>query len=121
MKHYVTRNRRAGEEIDYADGFDEYIGRDHTGRIVKFVNGEAVDYCIVNTTQDKDMNNIQKDLSVETQENNKEHTHFKVTVNHMCGQNEFLSKSQIDIEEYIMQLNNFYWDGFVIDITVEGI
>lgn len=121
MKQYVTRKRRIGEEIDYSDGFDEYIGREHTGRIVKFVNGEVVNYF-------SDGINPLVDNAVEVQESPtktevqcKESKFFRVIVNHSCGTNEFISDSIIDIEEYTSQLNSFYWEGFVTSIKIEGL
>lgn len=122
VKQYVTRRRRVGDEIPYSDGYDEFIGRESTGRIVKFENGVAVDY--FDGQRPVEHINVQNDMSPEIkvdEERVREPTMYRVTVEHDCGVNEFISDSLFDVQEYTNQLNQFYWNGFVKSIAVDGI
>ena len=118
IKQYVTRRRRTGEEIENSDGFDEYIGTRFI-RTVKFINGVAVDYPTsdtINTVVEVEATNDIIEPVV-----TKKSTQFLVTVFHSCGQNEFISNEEIDIDNYTIQLNQFYWEGFVSSIEIKGL
>lgn len=114
IKQLVTRRRRLGDEqLEYPDCYDEYMGRESTGRIVDIAGNVIVD------------NNIKKEKEEEVKKDVYDN-YYIITVIHEYGENiigkypedEFL---QLNIPEYKNSLNAKYWDNFVKEIKIEDI
>lgn len=117
IRQLVTRRRRIDiPQLEYPDCYDEYIGREPTGRILTSDGKE------IHLTKNIPTENISNDNEVETVVS----TVYQITVTHHYGQTTFepYEKDEfekLDLEEYIIMLNNKYWKNFVSSIDVREI
>lgn len=113
IRQLVIRRRREDlPQLEYPDCYDEYIGREPTGKIMK--NFQEV--VAIKTSDNKIIENKQDIIGIEK-------NYIKVI--HYYGEslvgdynNEEIQS--INLDEYKKQLDSHFWDGFVFNITIEN-
>lgn len=112
IRQYVTRRRRHDlEQLEYPDCYDEYIGREPTGKIAKTLS-PLVYVDIQSTHKESDPIVVEKHKEIIVEK--RKRTHIEVI--HSCGTSIVECDYEYNKEDYINYLNTMYWNGFAIEI-----
>lgn len=132
QRQFVVRKRRSDlEQLSYSDFYDEYIGMKPTGNIVDSKgNIIAVEDRSDNTKKQESIPNPPEDIPpVDLEDTPKVNECTEIleqkpsrilVVEHQYGYSlvDFdIDISEIDFEEYKKDIENRYWEGFVISIN----
>lgn len=132
QRQFVVRKRRLDlEQLPYSDFYNEYIGMKPTGNIVDSKgNIIAVEDRSDNTKKQESIPNLLEDIPlVDLEDTSKVNECTEIleqkpsrilVVEHQYGYSlvDFdIDISEIDFEEYKKDIENKYWEGFVISIN----
>lgn len=132
QKQFVVRKRRSDlEQLSHSEYYSEFIGMKSTGRIVDSKGNFIAMEKEYRNIPEKEVIPAEPISSTESKETFEEIESIKtiemkssrvLIVEHQCGSSlvDCENDSEINFEEYKKEIENKYWEGFVISINYLG-